>query len=79
VLRTAASALAALLVLAGCGDARSYTRQRSSRRSPRNHLTSQATSETFDVRRGNVVVTSDEGTSPALRRRIRAALAELPA
>jgi hypothetical protein len=41
-------------------------------------LRSQATNESFDARRGNVVVTSDEGTSPALRSRIRAALAELP-
>jgi uncharacterized protein (DUF1697 family) len=42
-------------------------------------LRSQETNESFDARRGNVVVTSDEGTSRAVRRRIEAALAELPA
>lgn len=41
-------------------------------------LRSQATNETFDIRRGNVVATSDRGTSSALRKRIRAALAALP-
>lgn len=40
-------------------------------------LRSQATSETFDVRKGNVVVGSDEGVTAPLQKRIRAALAEL--
>ena len=40
-------------------------------------LRSQATSETFDVRKGNVVVTSDEGVTAPMRKRIRAALAGL--
>jgi hypothetical protein len=40
-------------------------------------LRSQATSGSFDVRKGNVVVTSDEGVTAPMRKRIRAALAEL--
>jgi hypothetical protein len=40
-------------------------------------LRSQATTETFDVRKANVVVTSDEGVTAPMRKRIRAALAEL--
>jgi hypothetical protein len=40
-------------------------------------LRSQATSETFDVRKGNVVVTSDEGVTAPMRKRIWGALAEL--
>jgi len=40
-------------------------------------LHSQATSETFDARKGNVVVTSDEGLSRPLKKQIRSALSEL--
>ena len=40
-------------------------------------LRSQATSGSFDVRKGNVVVTSDKGVTAPMRKRIRAALAEL--
>ena len=40
-------------------------------------LRSQATSETFDVRKGNVVVGSDERVTAPWKKRIRAALAEL--
>lgn len=40
-------------------------------------LRSQASSETFDVRKANVVVTSDEGVTAPTRKRIRAALDEL--
>jgi hypothetical protein len=40
-------------------------------------LRSQATSDTFQVRRGNVLATSDAGLSGAARRRVRAALASL--
>jgi hypothetical protein len=40
-------------------------------------LRSQARSETFDVRKKNVVVTSDEGVTAPMRKRIRAALAQL--
>jgi hypothetical protein len=41
-------------------------------------LRSQATNESFDLRRGNVVATSDHGLSPTIRSRIRASLAALP-
>ena len=37
-------------------------------------LRSQASSETFDVRKANVLVTSDEGVTAPMRKRIRAAL-----
>ena len=40
-------------------------------------LRNQATSGSFDVRKGNVVVTSDKGVTAPMRKRIRAALAEL--
>ena len=40
-------------------------------------LRSQATSGSFEIQRGNVVVTSDEGVTAPMRKRIRAALAEL--
>ena len=40
-------------------------------------LRSHATSETFDVRKGNVVVGSDERVTAPMRKRIRAALAVL--
>jgi hypothetical protein len=42
-------------------------------------LTGQATRDTFDLRQRNIVVTSDEGVSPAVRKRIRRALARLAA
>jgi hypothetical protein len=42
-------------------------------------LTSQATPVSLDLRRGNVVVTSDEGVPSQVRKRIRAALARLAA
>jgi hypothetical protein len=38
---------------------------------------SQATSQTFDTRKANVVVYSDEGVTAPMRKRIRAALEEL--
>jgi hypothetical protein len=40
-------------------------------------LRSQATSGSFEVRKENVVVTSDEGVTAPMRKRIRAALANL--
>lgn len=40
-------------------------------------LTSQPTSDSFDLQRHNVVVTSDEGLTPEARRRVRQALARL--
>jgi hypothetical protein len=40
-------------------------------------LQSQATSETFNAQKGNVVVFSDEAVTVPMRKRIRAALAEL--
>ena len=40
-------------------------------------LKSQASSETFDVQNANVVVTSDEGVTEPMEKRIRAALDEL--
>ena len=40
-------------------------------------LRSQGSSETFDVRKRNVVVTSDDGVTAPMRKRIRGALAEL--
>jgi hypothetical protein len=40
-------------------------------------LRSQATSGSFDVRTGNVVVTSDERVTAPMQKRIRAALAKL--
>jgi hypothetical protein len=40
-------------------------------------LRSQATSGSFDVRKENVVITSDKGVTAPMRKRIRAALAEL--
>lgn len=42
-------------------------------------LTSQATRDTFDLRRRNIVVTSDEGVTPEVRKRIRRALSRLAA
>ena len=42
-------------------------------------LTSQATRDTFELRRRNIVVTSDEGVSPEIRKRIRRALSRLAA
>jgi len=40
-------------------------------------LRSQATAGSFEVRKENVVVTSDEGVTAPMQKRIRAALAEL--
>lgn len=40
-------------------------------------LTRQATSDSFDLQRHNVVVTSDEGVTPGVRKRVRHALARL--
>ena len=40
-------------------------------------LRSQATSASFEIQKANVVVTSDEGVTAPMRKRIRAALAEL--
>lgn len=40
-------------------------------------LRSQATSASFEIQKANVVVTSDEGVSAPMRKRIRAALDEL--
>jgi hypothetical protein len=41
-------------------------------------LRSQATAETLDLQKSNVVVFSDEGVTPSVRKRIRDALAQLP-
>jgi hypothetical protein len=40
-------------------------------------LTSQAAHDTFDVRQRNIVVTSDEGVTPEMRKLVRRALARL--
>ena len=40
-------------------------------------LRSQATSGSFEIQKANVVVTSDEGVTAPMRKRIRAALEEL--
>jgi hypothetical protein len=42
-------------------------------------LTSQTTRDTFELRKRNIVVTSDEGVTPEIRKRIRRALSRLAA